>query len=47
MNPDPEIRETSSPSHDLLMLADESPGSLPAGPSANTCCSTHAPSRPR
>ena len=21
--------------------------SLPAGPSANTCCSTHAPSRPR
>ena len=28
MNPDPEIRETSSPSHDLLMLADESPESV-------------------
>lgn len=28
MNPDPEIRETSSPAHDLLMLADESPESV-------------------
>ena len=28
MNPDPEIRETSSPSHDLLMLAEESPESV-------------------